>query len=259
MSRSAGSVITKSSIEEKAIELISSKEDGLYQSELRKLLGIDSSRCSKIAMKLERSGMICRKKPSTGNRRTYLITLCSPVIDSQASFSQVNYSQASYSIVSDSQASYNPITDDEIKHFGKTPSHYNIDTYLTEIYLLYLMRGRETSCHEVDLHEGFSGDTSADELSDGGNSGDNRATHSRHLEDRDCSAHLSSSIPDNGCGKLSERLLRQRDRCDQSAEKANSQQANQLKRCSEMVVGAIRKRLRSRWPSKSILPGLSSN
>lgn len=249
MLESAESVIIKGSIEEKAIELISSKADGLYQSELRKQLEIDSSRCSKIVLKLERSGMICRKKPSTGNRRTYLITLCSPVSDNKAS----------YSLVSDSQVISSQITDNEIKHFGKTPSSSNIDTYLTEIYLLYLMRGRETSCHEVDLHEGFSGDTSADELPDGRNSGDNRAAHSRYMEDRDCSAHLSSSIPDNGCGKLSERFLRPRDRCDQSAEKANSQRAHQLKRCSEMVVGAIHKRLRSRWPSKSILPELSSN
>ena len=259
MSGSAKSVTTKGSIEEKAIELISSKADGLYQSELRKQLGIDSSRCSKIVLKLERSGIICRKKPSTGNRRTYLITLFSPINENRASCGLVGDNKASYSLVSDSQDSSSSITDDEIKYFGKTPTPYNIDTYLTEIYLLYLMRGRETSCHEVDLHEGFSRDTSADELPDGRNSSDNWAAHSRHLEDRECSAHLSSSIPDNGRWKLSERLLRPRDRCDQQTDAANSQRANQLKRCSEMVVGAIRKRLRSRWPSKSILPGLSSN
>lgn len=244
MSGSEKKVIPKNSIEEKAIELIGSKVEGIHQSELRKQLSIESSRCSKIVLKLERSGVIRRKKSSMGNRRTYLITLSRPI---------------SRLPVKESQVSYITITDDEIRHFRIKPSHSSIDTYLTEIYLLYLMKGRDTSCHEVDLHEGFPGDTATGKLSDGGDSDDNRAVDCRRMEDRNCSADISSCIPYNGRGKLSERLLRPRDRCDQSSEEADPQRTHQLKRCSEMVVGAIRNRLRSRWPSKSILPGISSN
>lgn len=234
MSEAVEFKLIEGAIEEKAIELISSKADGLYQSELRKLLGINSSRCSKIVMNLERSGIIYREKNTKGDRRTYLITLINPAEDSLAS-------------------------DVQIEHFSRTSPSSNIDTYLTEIYLLYLMRGSEKTCPEEDLHEGLSGDTAADELPDGRSSGDNRPVDCRHMEDRDGSVDLSSSIPDNGRGELSERLLRQGDRCDQQAEEANSQRANQLKHCSEMVIGAIRKRLRSRWPGKSFVPGLSSN
>jgi uncharacterized membrane protein len=46
---------------DKALELIGSRADGLLQSELRKLLGIESSKCSRIASKLMQSGLIEEK------------------------------------------------------------------------------------------------------------------------------------------------------------------------------------------------------
>lgn len=253
MSKSAKSKPAKGSIEEKAIELISSKADGIYQSELRRLLGINSSKTSKIVLKLERSGAIRRERPTTGDRRTYLISLSGQVKDIEVK--EIEANEIDVNEVIDNGVL---VSDAEISLFGRPSAPSNIDTYLTEIYLLYLMRGREKSCSEGS-NEGFSRDTAADELPHGRGSGDNRSIDCGRLEDRDCCADLSVSIPDNGCGELSERFQRPGDRCDQPAEETNSQRANQLKRCSEVVIGAIRKRLRSRWLSKSILPGLSSN
>jgi hypothetical protein len=89
---------------DRALELIGSKADGLLQSELRRLLGVESSKCSKIVSKLMRSGLIKRDSVSTSGYRTYLLRLTSP-------------------------------------RPRDAPIVHHIDTYLTEIYLLYLMRG----------------------------------------------------------------------------------------------------------------------
>ncbi len=95
--------MSTSALQEKALELIGSKSDGLYQSELRKILGIESGKCSKIVSRMERSGLIVRDRATTGSRWTYLIRLA------------------------------------RARPGRGLPLH--IDTYLTEIYLLYLMRG----------------------------------------------------------------------------------------------------------------------
>ena len=94
----------KATLPDRALELIGAKEEGLLQSELKKLLGIESSRCSRIVSKLERSGLIRRNSISARGYRTFLlrVTACRP---------------------------------------GDAPILCHIDTYLTEIYLLYLMRG----------------------------------------------------------------------------------------------------------------------
>lgn len=242
MSGAAASTPSKGSFEEKAIELIGSKEDGLRQSELRRLLGIESSRCSRVVRKLERSGIIWREKPLTGNRRTYLIRLSNP------------------GIMSGPDAMCDPaiISDLDIKRFGEPLAGFSIDTYLTEIYLHYLIRGSRTGCPE-GWHEGFSGDTAADELSDGRSSSDHRAADRRGMVDRNCSTDLSSSVPVDRRGKCCERLLRQGDRCSQQTGEANSQRTHQPQNCSEMVLGLIRSRLRTRWPRESDLPGNSRN
>ncbi len=90
-----------SALQERALDLIGSRSDGLRQSELWRLLCIDSRRCSRIVSRMEIAGLIRREKiPSS---RTYLIKLsCSRP--------------------------------------GKTSFRY-IDSYLTEIYLLFLSRG----------------------------------------------------------------------------------------------------------------------
>jgi DNA-binding MarR family transcriptional regulator len=90
-----------SALQERAIGLIGSKSDGLFQSELRRLLGIDSSKCSKMVSKMQASGLIYREKVPASS--TFLIRLVQP--------------------------------------YGKAASFGHIDSYLTEIYLLYLIRG----------------------------------------------------------------------------------------------------------------------
>ncbi len=93
---------TKSSaLQEKALDLIGSRSDGLLQSELRRLLGIESSKCSRVVTRLEKAGHIRRKKDPAS--RSFLITLK--------------------------------------RHIAQGAPILNIDSYLTEIYLLYLIRG----------------------------------------------------------------------------------------------------------------------
>ncbi len=87
-------------LQERAIELIGSRTNGLHQSELRRLLDIDSSKCSKVVSRMETSGLIRREKVVASS--TYLIRLARPSGRSSCS---------------------------------------HIDSYLTEIYLLYLTRG----------------------------------------------------------------------------------------------------------------------
>jgi DNA-binding MarR family transcriptional regulator len=90
-------------LHEKALELIGSSSDGVLQSELRGLLGIQSGKCSRIVSRLESSGLICREKMAIGRSRTYLIKM-------------------------------KRSRDGDLRW-------KNIDTFLTEIYLLYLIRG----------------------------------------------------------------------------------------------------------------------
>ena len=99
-----------SALQEKALDLIGSQGSGLFQSELRRLLSIDSSKCSKMVGKMLSTGLIYREKVPASS--TYLIKLTRPV---------------------------QGICVQEIS-FDK-PARHNIDSYLTEIYLLYLVRG----------------------------------------------------------------------------------------------------------------------
>jgi DNA-binding MarR family transcriptional regulator len=94
-----------SSLQERALDLIGSRGSGLFQSELRRLLSIDSSKCSKIVGKLQCSGLIYREKVPASS--TYLIKLTKP--QQEISFDW--------------------------------PVGRHIDSYLTEFYLLYILRG----------------------------------------------------------------------------------------------------------------------
>ncbi len=96
---------SNSSLQEKALDLIGSRGSGLFQSELRRLLSIDSSKCSKIVCKMQSSGLIYREKVPASS--TYLIKLAKP--PQEISFDR--------------------------------PTSRHIDSYLTEFYLLYLLRG----------------------------------------------------------------------------------------------------------------------
>jgi hypothetical protein len=93
------------SLQDQALELIGRSSGGLLQSDLWKIMGIESSTCSKIVRKLTDSGLISRERPPKGNRSTYLLQLTGLPKPRRDPFSQ------------------------------------NIDSYLTEIYLLYLIRG----------------------------------------------------------------------------------------------------------------------
>jgi DNA-binding MarR family transcriptional regulator len=80
-----------------------SEPGGVLQSELRGLLGIQSGKCSRIVSRLESSGLISRERMAIGRSRTYLIKMR--------------------------------------RSRGRDARCKNIDTFLTEIYLLYLIRG----------------------------------------------------------------------------------------------------------------------
>jgi DNA-binding MarR family transcriptional regulator len=107
MSEKPGNCSTNSisSLQERALDLIGTRGSGLFQSELRRLLSIDSSKCSKIVGKLQCSGLIYREKVPASS--TYLIKLARP--PQEIAFDR--------------------------------PSSRNIDSYLTEFYLLYILRG----------------------------------------------------------------------------------------------------------------------
>jgi DNA-binding MarR family transcriptional regulator len=92
-------------LQEKALELIGSSSEGVLQSELKGLLGIQSGRCSRVVSRLESSGLISREKAARGRSRTYLIRI------------------------------------KRKRRPGGSSRRKNIDTFLTEIYLLYLIRG----------------------------------------------------------------------------------------------------------------------
>jgi DNA-binding MarR family transcriptional regulator len=107
MSKNSGNSPTSSFsvLQERALDLIGSRGNGLFQSELRRLMSIDSSKCSKIVCKMQSSGLIYREKVPASS--TYLIKLTRPL--QEISFDK--------------------------------PARRNIDSYLTEFYLLYLVRG----------------------------------------------------------------------------------------------------------------------
>jgi hypothetical protein len=88
------------SLQERALDLIGSRSSGIFQSELRRLLDIESSKCSKVVSKLESRGLIRRERVPAS--RSFLINLTRKSI--------------------------------------KSASCRLVDSYLTEIYLLYLIR-----------------------------------------------------------------------------------------------------------------------
>ncbi|MFA6372463.1 MAG: hypothetical protein WCW68_07545 [Methanothrix sp.] len=100
-----------SAMQERALDLIGSRGNGLFQSELRRLMSIDSSKCSKIVCKMQSSGLIYREKVPASS--TYLIKLTRPIQLTQPT-QEISFDR---------------------------PARCNLDSYLTEFYLLYLLRG----------------------------------------------------------------------------------------------------------------------
>ena len=82
-------------LQEKALHLIGSRSDGIFQSDLRRLLGIDSSKCSKVVSRMQSSGLIYREKVPASS--TYLIKLihasAAPAFDEEDAAAEVQRSQ----------------------------------------------------------------------------------------------------------------------------------------------------------------------
>jgi hypothetical protein len=66
--------LSEDSLEEKAIELVKSRPNGVLQSDLWKDLGIDSRKCSRVIAKLEADGKIKRTWETVKGTRTYRIS-----------------------------------------------------------------------------------------------------------------------------------------------------------------------------------------
>ena len=62
------------SLEDKALELIKSRPNGVLQSELWKDLNIDSRKCSRVIARLEEEGKIKRTWETVKGTRTYRIS-----------------------------------------------------------------------------------------------------------------------------------------------------------------------------------------
>jgi hypothetical protein len=131
-------------ISDRALKLIGSSEDGLFQYELRKMLDVDSSRCSKIVAKILKMALIRRESAFVNGTKTYILKLVEmpapqkrfplpqrPPIPQRSSVSQ-------RSPVSQKQPIYRRPSRPQ-----KPSSYQNIDKYLAEIYLLYLIRFAE--------------------------------------------------------------------------------------------------------------------
>jgi DNA-binding MarR family transcriptional regulator len=99
-----------SALQERALDIIGSSPDGLFQSELRRHLCIESSKCSRVVARMQKAGQIQREKVPASS--TFLLKLT----DTKSAFVK--------SRVAPVKACFRPI-----------------DSYLTEIYLLFLSRG----------------------------------------------------------------------------------------------------------------------
>lgn len=89
-----------SALQDRALNLIGSTSDGMLQSELRRLLCIDSSKCSRVVCRMLSAGHIYREKVPSSS--TYRIRLA--------------------------------------HQNGKAARFSYIDRYLAEIFLLYVTR-----------------------------------------------------------------------------------------------------------------------
>ncbi len=68
-----------SELEQKALEIIKSRgEEGIYQHELWKLLGIDSREGSRLALRLYKRGLIRREPAVHKGHRTYKLYIAKP-------------------------------------------------------------------------------------------------------------------------------------------------------------------------------------
>ena len=157
-----------STLQEKALDLIGSRSDGVFQSDLRRLLSIDSSKCSKVVTRMQSSGLIYREKVPASS--TYLIKLihasAAPAAKVQRShieshvnshfesnidskIDSIHDGKNNRQVVSYFDCNIDGYIDSDIgsqidSYFDSqrsTNNHSHIDSFLTEIYLLYMVRG----------------------------------------------------------------------------------------------------------------------
>lgn len=70
-----------SELEKKALELIENSEGGVLQSDLWKMLGLDSREGSRLVLRLVKKGLVKREQVSVKGRRTYKLTLAKTVAE----------------------------------------------------------------------------------------------------------------------------------------------------------------------------------
>ena len=160
-----------SKLQERALDLIGSRSGGVFQSDLRRLLSIDSSKCSKVVTRMQSSGLIYREKVPASS--TYLIKLihasAAPAFDEEDEAAEVQRSHIESHVNSFMESNIDRILDGKnnrqvVSYFNcnidgyidsdigsqidsyfdsqrYTDSHSHIDSFLTEIYLLYMVRG----------------------------------------------------------------------------------------------------------------------
>jgi DNA-binding MarR family transcriptional regulator len=68
-------------LEEEALEIVQSRRQGVLQSELWKILGIDSRKCSRIVKRLMDAGLIERTEYRSDGIKTYLLQAKRQAID----------------------------------------------------------------------------------------------------------------------------------------------------------------------------------
>ena len=61
-------------LEKRALEIIKNSRDGVLQSDLWKMLGLDSREGSRLVLRLAKKGLIKREQVSIKGRRTYKLT-----------------------------------------------------------------------------------------------------------------------------------------------------------------------------------------
>jgi DNA-binding IclR family transcriptional regulator len=158
-------------LQEKALDFIGSRSDGVFQSDLRRLLSIDSSKCSKVVTRMQRSGLIYREKvPASSTYRIKLIhASAAPAFDEDDAAAEVQRNHIESHVGSHMESNIDSILDGKnnrqvVSYFDcnidgyidsdigsqidsyfdsqrSTDSHSHIDSFLTEIYLLYMVRG----------------------------------------------------------------------------------------------------------------------
>jgi len=93
-------------LQERALGIIASRPGGVYQSDLRRLLGVDSSKCSKVVARLQGSGLIYREKVPASS--TFLLMLSSDPAPSHVPSTPSPASSASLSAASAPSSACSP-------------------------------------------------------------------------------------------------------------------------------------------------------